>query len=309
MVLWRRGSRRTFRKEKNNQMKTIAFSILNWNGVDDTIDCVSSLLASDYEAIHMYLLDNWSRSAEEYTQLKNMFGMHKKVTLNRASSNLWFTWWNNYNLQLMKEKKYDYVCLLNNDCLVGSEFLSTFLSTIDTIGKAWIYGPVISNPDGSIQSCWSFINLRTGTNPRLKHISWAYQEVDCVSGSCFIISWQVVENVWLLDERYFAYREESDYCKRAAALGYPIISVDIPGIIHKEETATNKKKPYYTYLMFRNRILFLKKHANMLQYVCSWIILFAYITLYFPKTFWYRNFPYLFKGIQDGIQGKWWPMK
>ena len=83
----------------------------------------------------------------------------------------------------------------------------------------------------------------------------------------------MLQEVGLLDDQYFAYREESDYCLRAKKLGYPIIVLSSDGIVHKEETAHNKKKPYYAYLMFRNRILFLKKHANLVQYMVSWIVL------------------------------------
>ncbi len=297
----------TFRKEKAI-MKTIVFSILNWNGLEDTILCIDSLLQSEYKNFHIYLLDNGSWK-EDFAVLTKKYGSQKKITLYHSSTNLGFTWGNNHNLKLIQEKNFDYICLLNNDCIVDKDFLAKCIKDINSLHIEGIFWPIIRNSDWSLQSCWSHINLRLGTNPRLKTMNWKYQNVNCVSGSCFIISKKVFDEVGLLDDMFFAYREESDYCMRAKKLWYPIISIDSEWITHKEETANNKKKPYYTYLMFRNRILFLRKHANILQYSVSRIVFVGYSILLFPKVFGLNNWKYMWKWLQDGIQNKWWPMR
>lgn len=283
-------------------MKTIAFSLLNRNGLEDTITCVDSLLASDFQDFDIYLMDNGSNDTTEFQQLEKRYCDYNHIIINKSTTNLWFTGWNNYNLELIKQQQYEYICLLNNDCIVEQWFLWSLMTQLQHINKDAIYWPVIKNPDGTIQSCGSMINLWLWTNPRLKNIIWLSQQVDCVSGSCFIISWKVFEEIWLLDDRYFAYREESDYCMRVKQGWYSIISLNIDGIIHKEETASNKKKPYYTYLMFRNRIFFLRKHASTIQYLFSWIILIIYMIVIFPRVFGLGNLKQAWKGIQDGFK-------
>jgi len=283
-------------------MKKIAFSILNRNGLIDTISCINSLLASEFQDFDIYLLDNGSKDINEFEVLKGTYWIYKNIIIGKSSTNLWFTGGNNYNLHLIEKKNYDYICLFNNDCYIEKWFLWSLIYHIDSLHQDAIYGPVIKNLDGTIQSCGSKINLWLWTNPRIKNITWPYKHVDCVSGSCFIISWKVFKKVWLLDDRYFAYREESDYCMRTKKAWYPIISLNIDGVIHKEETANNKKKPYYTYLMFRNRILFLRKHANRLQYIVSRGVLIIYMIVIFPRVFGLQNYKQARKGIQDGLK-------
>lgn len=284
-------------------MSTFAFSILNRNGLEDTMICIDTLLHSTYQDITIYVLDNGSDSPEEFETLQQTYWSHPNIILNKSSTNLWFTGGNNFNLRLIQKSNTRFICLLNNDCLVAPDFLQKLLATLDSLPwhEIWVFGPIIHNIDGSIQSAGSDINLWFWTNPRRKYIHGQYQHVDCVSGSCFFITKELLETVGLLDDTYFAYREESDYCLRAKALTYPIICLNISGITHKEETASSKKKPYYTYLMFRNRILFLRKHANFVQYSMSWIVWLAYLGIVFPRRFGRANLPHAWKGIRDGI--------
>jgi len=116
---------------------------------------------------------------------------------------------------------------------------------------------------------------------------------------------ELIEKIWWLDDKFFAYREESDFCLRAKKEWYQSYALNVDWIIHKEESATKKVKPYYTYLMFRNRILFLKKHANLVQYSFSYLILLWYLMVIFPIHFWLKNYQYAFRWIIDGIKGKW----
>jgi GT2 family glycosyltransferase len=288
-------------------MATISFSILNWNGLDDTIRCINSLLQSSIQDFRVYVLDNWSVDPGEFGRLQALYWSHSSIILNRSPLNLGFTWGNNYNLRLMLADPVasTYVCLLNNDCYVTPSFLKDFLATLDNLptSKVGVYGPVIYNSDGSIQSAGSRLNLRLWTNPRFTRLPPSSEEVDCVSGSCFFIAREVLTEVWLLDDRFFAYREESDYCLRVKHAWYPITCLNVPWIVHKEETAIAKKKPYYTYLMFRNRILFLRKHASRLQFLFSCLVLVAYMALLFPRVFGVANFTHAWRGIRDGLMG------
>jgi GT2 family glycosyltransferase len=120
---------------------------------------------------------------------------------------------------------------------------------------------------------------------------------------------KLIKKIWWLDNNFFAYREETDFCLRAKKQGYRSYALNIDWIIHKEETATKRIKPYYTYFMFRNRIFFLKKHANLPQYFFSYIILCWYLLIIFPKIFWFWNYKYAIKGIIHWIRNIWWSFR
>lgn len=279
----------------------LAISLLNRNGLYDTIKCIDTLLQSDFLEYKIYLLDNGSTDPHEYTLLQKRYNQNKNIIINRSPINLWFTGGNNYNFQLMfHEWTFEFVLLLNNDCKVKKHFLWEFLDSIEKINKKWIFWPIIKWYDESIQAAWCHINLRTWSSTRLKEIQSWYYSVDYVTGSCMIVSIEVLQSTGMLDDRYFAYREEADLCLRAKDSGYNTYIVPIQGIYHKEETANKRVRPYYTYLMFRNRLLFLKKHGTYLQYIFSRLILCIYIIVIFPFTFWIKNYKYLWMALRDG---------
>lgn len=287
-------------------MKTLAISILNWNSIDDTINCINSLLKSDFKDFDIYLLDNWSLN-NEFEKLNNNFWLQKNIIINYSKENLWFTWWNNFNIKKIWQY-YKYILLLNNDTLIPNDFLETFINESSKIIDWWIFWPKIKNIDNSIQSIWNKINLYTWASKRF-YIYDDNNNIDYVSWSCFLIKYEVIKNIWLLDDLFFAYYEESDYCLRTKKLWYSIIIINKCYIYHKEETANKKNKPYYCYLMFRNRIIFLKKHSNYLQYIISYIFLIWYLIILFPLSFWFKNYKYAFIWIIHWIKWIWWNVK
>ena len=286
----------------------LAISILNRNWFDDTIKCVDSVLESDFSDYKIFLLDNWSKN-NEYKKLKEKYWNNDKIILNKSDINLWFTWWNNFNIDLILKEQFKYVLLLNNDCSLDKDFLFKFMKWIEDCNKKWIFWPIIKSPNGTTQAIWSYINLWTWSSVRLKEIKWEYWEVDYVTWSCMVISIELIRKIWWLDDKFFAYREESDFCLRAKKEWYKSYALNINWVVHKEEAATKKVKPYYAYLMFRNRILFLKKHANTFQYLFSYVILLWYLIVVFPNHFWFKNYKYAIKGIVDWIKNIWWALK
>jgi GT2 family glycosyltransferase len=78
---------RSFRK-KEIIMKTIAFSILNRNGLDDTISCINSLLASEFQDFDIFLLDNGSSDPKEYITLEKEYHQYKNIIIHQSNSNL-----------------------------------------------------------------------------------------------------------------------------------------------------------------------------------------------------------------------------
>lgn len=289
-------------------MMKLLISILNRNWLNDTIQCIDSILESDFSDYKIYILDNWSKN-NEYEKLKGKYWNNKKIIINKSDTNLWFTWWNNFNIeQILKEgNRPDYILLLNNDCVVEKDFLSKFIQWIKHHNQKWIYWPIIKSPNWNIQAIWSYLNLWTWSSTRVKNIKWDYIQVDYVTWSCMAIPMELINKIWWLYDKFFAYWEETDFCLRAKKEWYNSYALNIEWIIHKEEAANKKTKPYYTYLMFRNRILFLKKHSNIFQYIFSYFILLCYLIIVFPKNFGLKNYKYALKWIFDWIKGIWWP--
>ena len=146
----------------------LAISILNRNWLKDTIECLDSILNSNFSDYKIFLFDNGSNNKEEYVILKDKYKKNKNITINKSDINLWFTGGNNYNIgKILDEKMLNILCCLTMIVKWMKNFWE-FYKKIEEIKKIWIYGPIIKWYDESVQAIWSYINLWTGSSKRLK---------------------------------------------------------------------------------------------------------------------------------------------
>lgn len=291
---------------KEEKIKKIWISLLNWNGIEETLECINSLDIFNSEQFDIYILDNGSQN-NEYDILQDKISQYKNFFLLRSEENLWFTWWNNFLIQKIQEKKYKYIMLLSSDCIFTKDFLDVFISKVESLNQPWIFWPVIKNLDNSVQSAGVKMNLYTWSSYRYKDLKWNHI-YNYSAWAIFLISYEIISQIGTLDDIFFAYYEESDYCLRAEKAWYKTYIIPNVYVYHKEETASKKDKPYYCYLMFRNRILFLKKHANIFQYYISYIFLWLYLLVLFPNNFWFKNYKYAFLWCYHWIIWRWWKL-
>jgi GT2 family glycosyltransferase len=291
-------------------MKKIAIIILNWNCLEITKLCIDSLLKNE-APFDIYLLDNGSKN-NEYEKLTENYKGNGNVFVYASDKNLGFTGGNNLLIQKAMERGiYGYYFLLNNDTEVADDFLITFLSAVnDRVG---IFGPQVRYFENKnlIQSIGGTINLWTGICGRVGDKvleekcdgAGIEAERDYIFGCAFLISKEVVDKIGLLDDKYFIYYEEVDYCVSAKENGFAVRYIPQGVVLHKDSVSTRRISGFHIYMMFRNRIIFLRKHANWAQYLCS----FLYAAVYLPY-FWFKygknETLALFRGTVDGICNK-----
>lgn len=277
--------------QNNSQTRrpTPCFIILNWNGVKKTVACLNSLLENEYP-FHVYILDNGSE-AGEYEVLEKTYGTNEKITLIRSERNLGFTGGVNSCLEESLKKGYAWYCLLNNDAEVPSDFIRRTMSAIEFASSdIGIFGPKILFQDnkGIIQSEGGSVSLITGFCPgnrtgKTNSPSSGFIPTDYVSGCCFFIKDEVLRDIGKLDDRFFAYYEEVDYCLMAKKKGYSVGVFSELEIFHDQSSSSKKYTGLTTFLMFRNRMLFLKKHAGFIREIGSFAYLFPYLVFIFIK--------------------------
>lgn len=101
----------------------IPIVVLNWKGLNDTIECINHLLQSSYYDFHIYLIDNFSNDGTANT-FRNLYQNNEKITLIFNSSNLGFTGAHNMIFeQLLSTDRFPYIALLNNDTAVNPDWL------------------------------------------------------------------------------------------------------------------------------------------------------------------------------------------
>ena len=106
-----------------------AVVILNWNGLDDTVECIDSILNYNSDLIDIFLVDNGSET-NDLEKLKARYGEEISEYI-QNDSNLGFSGGNNVAIDAAISMNYQYVCTLNNDTVVTENWIEDILLTLD----------------------------------------------------------------------------------------------------------------------------------------------------------------------------------
>ena len=249
----------------------VSIIILNWNGLDDTIECLESLKKITYNNYEVIVVDNAS-SGNDVSVLKKKFGKYISVIEN--DKNYGFAEGNNIAIRrVMKEGKSKYVLLLNNDTVVDPHFLDELVKTAECDPKIGIVGPKIyyyDEPD-KIWLSGGKINLYLG---KPNHYYKDYKETELITrnielehitGCAFLIKKELFEKIGIFDKMFFCYLEETDFCFRARKLGYRIFWVGESKIWHKiSRSSVGNMSVYY---LARNRLIFMANNSSFLHMI------------------------------------------
>lgn len=264
----------------------VALIILTWNGKDDTIECLESLKKITYKNYEIIIVDNASK--DNVSQIINENYPYVKLITN--STNRGFSGGNNDGLNYALKTDADYFLLLNNDVIVAPDFLDKLIMFAETDPKIGIVSPLIYYYDRP-SIVWSaglkirllgLYNLMNFIGKDDKNIPEIFNP-QVVSGAGLCVKREVVEKIGLLDELYFTYCEDVDFCYRARFAGYEIFTVKSSKIWHKVSASTGGSfNPLNQYFMARGRSIFIKKFGSRLEkmlFIPLAIIEFCYINL------------------------------
>ena len=267
----------------------VSIIILNWNGVEDTIECLESIRKISYPLYEIVVVDNGSEG-DDVRILKGKFGDYIHVIEN--DNNYGFSEGNNIGMRhALANFNPDYVLLLNNDTVVDPDFLAELLGVAEKDSKIGVVGSRIFDYYGTGTSSMmgGYINWWRGTTPHIRTADAAdrgnkTQKVDWAEGSCLLARREMLETVGMLDTEYFAYWEETDWCVRAKRGGYRICCALNSKVWHKaQHSYTDTFKLYY---FLRNNILFMRKNADTKHLVIFLVyFLCASLPIYSAKPF------------------------
>jgi len=264
-------------------MKKIAIIVLNWKQPKLTVETITSLLkikhtSFDYEII---LVDNGSPDDSMET-FDREYKNNKLVKILDAGSNLGYAGGNNVGIDYALKNKFDFIVLINNDVLVDPKFLEELLKEsgkYDIIGPKIYFAPgfefhknryhqkdlgkVIWSMGGQMD--WNNIY---GSNISIDEVDRGQFEkiiskVDFISGCCLMANRQVFETIGKLDENYFMYLEDVDFCQRAKNAGFKMACIPKSIIWHLNSGSTGGPGNLQNYFITRNRIYFAYKYAKL----------------------------------------------
>jgi GT2 family glycosyltransferase len=240
--------------------------VLNWNLCHDTIECVESVLKATYPNFSILIVDNGSTD-DSVQVLSERF---PDLPLLQLPENRYYAGGNNAAIAQAISAGADYIMLLNNDTVVHPDFLNSLVDAMNKDSSLAAVGGIVYfyGEDKLIQSTGEYINFRSGYTYTLGHRDkdlnqFAYpRKVDYITGAAILIRSAVLKTIGLLDEHLMLYCEETDWCLRARTKGYRVMFTPNSKVFHKGSISTTSIKPFVAFLLVRNKIWLIKRHAS-----------------------------------------------
>lgn len=272
---------------------TISVVIVSWNVKRLLLECLRSLEAeSGGHELEVFVVDNASTDGGPAEVLRAF----PEVRVIQNTKNVGFAAANNQGLRLAGG---EFVLLLNPDTLMLSGSLLALVEFLQAHPQIGAVGPLVLNPDGSLQhSCSPFPALQREA-ARLFHLpgvrsdgyysmeAWNQnlpRPIDVLLGACILFRRTALDQVGMMDEGFFMYSEEVDLCWRLAKAGWQSYWVPGARIIHYGGQSTQQVAGEMFLRLYEGKLKFFRKHqgrlAAQLYKLILWITAVTRLTLY-----------------------------
>ena len=223
----------------------VSIIVVNWNTRDVTCNCLESVFRQTKDVgFEVILIDNAS-SDGSVERIRKDF---PQVTLIANDGNRGFAAANNQGMGIAKGR---YVLLLNPDTIILDEAVQKTIAFADSFTDIGVVGCQVWLNDSEIQqTCFSFPSVgslflqETGLRkiaPRSRLLGWSnygwwdrtsQMDVDVISGMFMLVRHEVIDKVGMMDEAYYVYAEETDWCFRVHNAGWRCVFTPIASIVH-----------------------------------------------------------------------------
>jgi hypothetical protein len=264
--------------------------VLNWNGADDTVQCLESLRAVRVPggvAWTRLVVDNGSTDGS-LTTLPTRF---PEVRFHATGANLRWAGGNNAGLALARAEGADGVLLLNNDTMLEPDCLARLLEAVDAHPEGGLFGPTILSWDGArVWSAggdvwpalgWSahrglgraWDPARAAALPAGRAEPSGY-----LTGAALYVTRKCLDAIGPLDEGYYLYGEDADWCLKARAAGFACLYAPKAVLRHRVSGSSGAASPFKAYHRTRAGMLLASRHARGLARM-TWPLAFPVLLL------------------------------
>jgi GT2 family glycosyltransferase len=253
--------------------RDLSVIIVNWNTKELLLNCIESLYRTIKGlSFEIFVVDNGSKDGS-VNSVRKAF---PEIELIQNQRNLGFARANN---EALRKRKGQYALLSNTDVILKDGAIETLAEFMDRNPDVGIAGGQLINGDGSKQNSFdnfpslatevlnkSLLRILFPTRYPSKRVSYSSPiDVQSVIGACMIVRSQAIREVGLLDEDYFFFMEETDWCYRMKRRGWHVCYVPRAEIIHLQGRTANLVKDRAKIEYYRSLYLFFKKHKGRAQ--------------------------------------------
>ena len=244
----------------------VVIVLVNYNGFDDTYECVESILKNDYSNYRIVVVDNASNENEK-DRLKSNSLINESCTVIYNEDNLGFSNGNNLGIKYANSINAEYVLLLNNDTIVTESFLTQLIYCADSNQDASIVTGSIMyyrNPTNYWYAGGEY-DYNTGVTSMLKYKDESeagYKSVSFATGCLMLIKSNYIKKYGNLDESFFLYSEDTEFCLRALKNKTKIYWNPRAIIYHKVNASTGKNSLLQQYYLTRNNLMIISDYST-----------------------------------------------
>jgi len=254
----------------SEQRPSTTIIILTWNGLDYTRACLDSIQAHTKldQQTQVMVVDNGSTDGT-LPYLRQL----DWITLVENGRNLGFVKGNNVGIQAAPPD-HD-VLLLNNDTVIQQDNwleemqrVAYSAEDVGIVGCRMVLGDGRLLHAGAYMPQDSFWGQQIGSLEKDVNQYGLDREVTAVTGACFYIKRAVIQAIGPLNEAFFSYFEDTDYCFRAAKAGFRTMCAGNVTIVHHENVSTNVNQVNFSKLFRKSQKIFRKQweHELMTRY-------------------------------------------
>lgn len=276
----------------------VCIVVLNWNRKDDTLACLEALGRARLDGARTMVVDNGSTDGS----IEAIRGAHPEVQVIALPENRGYAGGNNAGTRAALAAGARAVLLLNNDTEVDPEFLQPLLDVFNTNARAAAVSGAVFRADSPEVLEVAYLEVyfghglvhRRGVNAMPGEGFDTVRNVDAALGSCLLVRTEAIEAIGMLDESFFAYHEEVEWCTRARKAGWNLVFQPYSRVMHGGSRSTEALSqplgaprtrargaqlpnpiplswnPVRTYLGARNAVRFIGIHAGVRRTAYYW---------------------------------------
>lgn len=282
----------------------VVILIVNYNGTEDTIECLYSLQNITYTNYRIIVVDNGSK-LNEIPRFSTLF---PDVIFIRSSVNTGFTGGNNIGLTEAFKLNPDYIFFLNNDTVVSNKSLNYLVSHMEFNPDVGMAGPLncYYHQKNIISFGGGFINRNNGIvkfinkDLHINSIDLSPFECSFIEGSAMLARTWIIKEIDGFYDGYFLTSEESELCVRISDLGYKLSIIPSSLVWHKVSKSMGKESELSSYFIFRNKLWFIKRNSKFTLSIDLAILIRYYLVCLLSYYFKKKN-PSAAKGLLLGV--------
>ena len=276
-------------------MVDVSVIIVAWNVRQLLHDCLKSVYEKtrdiDFEVIYV---DNASEDGS-VQMVKEQFA---EVRIIENDKNEGFIKANNQGIEIAQGR---YVLLLNSDTILLDNAVAKTVRFADANPDAAVFGCKVLNPDRTIQrTCFmypSVLNMFLAATYLYKmfpksrffgreHMTWwgfdEAREVETICGCFSLVRKEAIDQVGLMDERYFVYGDDPDWCYRFRKAGWKVMFTPDGRIIHYGGQTTSQKARAFRLQLEGSKLIFMKLHRSRAVFPAACLMAALFFLLRVP---------------------------